>query len=117
MDETIMNKEELVKFLHIMFYNLETKTIDLSGLDFTKYKCNVDLSGKKVNGDLIQGDNDTGGNLIQGRNHVKGSLWDAGNIIDIDLWQGGNNVKRDLIESENVVKGNKASAKQVISSK
>lgn len=44
-----MTKEELVDYLYSNFYNVETNTIDISHLDFSKFQCNLNIGWCKAN--------------------------------------------------------------------
>lgn len=51
---TKMTKDELVKFLHDNFYNDKWGCVDLTDLDFSRYKCDLDICRMAVNGELNQ---------------------------------------------------------------
>lgn len=49
-----MDKKELAQFLYDNFYCSFLRSIDLSGLDFTPFGCDVNISGMKVAAELYQ---------------------------------------------------------------
>lgn len=60
-----MNKQELAEFLYENFYNRGTNTIDLSGLDFSGYRCNVSTSGMVSDMSIDQSDQKAGRTIYQ----------------------------------------------------
>lgn len=100
-----MTKEELVKLIYKNFYNEENNCIDLSGLDFTPYKCNVYTHQMKVDGDLSQGLQDVTKDLLQGSCQAKGTLYQVGQKVGKNLHQENQKVNGDLYQNFHQVKG------------
>lgn len=61
------DRDDLAKSLYDQCYKAHFNTIDLRNLDFTAYKCNVDTSHMKVDGDLLQNHQEVTGKLQEGK--------------------------------------------------
>lgn len=91
---TEISKKELVSLIYKHFYDKESNCIDLTGLNFAPYDCNVCMDYMRVNGDISQKGYKVSGNLNQ-----------SGQIVGQDLYQGEQTVKGDLHQSNIKVKG------------
>ena len=99
-----MTKQELVKLMVDNFSN-KIGYLDLSGLDFSEYDCNVDTSRMKVAKHLYQEQQDVKGDLYQEQQDVKGDLYQGEQKVGEDLFQGNQMVKGDLSQGNQTVKG------------
>lgn len=96
-----MTKQELVELMIENFTN-EGGVLDLSHLDFTKYKCNVDISGMKVSKTLFQ-NNQKADNIFQDEQEVKGSLFQNFQKVQGELYQSNQEVQGDLFQNRQEV--------------
>ena len=96
-----MSKEELVELLITSFVD-EEGVLDLSGLDFTKFECDVDISymnvagrlfqaNQKVEGDLFQGTQEAF-NVFQSAHKVNKSIFQDIHIVGDSVFEGNHNV-------------------------
>lgn len=69
-----MTKQELVELMIENFTN-EYGTLDLSELDFTKFDCDVNISGMEVARNLVQEYQKVQGNLYQMYQEVQGEIF------------------------------------------
>lgn len=69
-----MTIEEL-RDLIVREFMTEHGEIDISGLDFSMYDCDVQINLMKVKGNLWQCCNEVGGNLSQSGHRVTGTLY------------------------------------------
>ena len=110
-----MSKEELVKFLVDNFID-EDGDLDLSGLDFSEYDCDINIGHMKVSRDLYQNyqdvklglfqNNQKAGNiLLQSEQEVGGSLFQGGQKVEGNLHQGHQTVQGDLYQGGQEVRG------------
>ena len=89
------NKEEIRDWLLNNCIN-ENGSLNLSGLDFSDFEVDIDISNMKVKGNLHQRDQKVKGDLIQNSQEVKG-----------DLIQNSQEVKGDLNQCYQEVEGDK----------
>ena len=68
------NKEEIRDWLLNNCIN-ENGSLNLSGLDFSDFEVDIDISNMKVKGNLFQGNQKVKGDLIQNSQEVKGILY------------------------------------------
>lgn len=110
-----ITKEELAEFLTTYF--LSKGVVELSGLDFTKYRCcvnlskmkvagNLDQSGQEVRENLFQSDQRVGCCIEQSRQEVNGGLRQCDQKVHGDLHQCRQQVDVNLDQSDQVVGGN-----------
>lgn len=96
-----MNKEELVELLITNFVD-EEGVLDLSGLDFTKFECDVDISymnvagrlfqaNQKVEGDLFQNTQEAS-NVFQSAHKVSKSIFQDIHVVGDSVFEGNHNV-------------------------
>lgn len=85
-----LSTEELSELLYWLFIREDYNIVDISNLDFRKYKCDVCIDHLKVDGTLYQCDHEVTG----------------------DLWQCGHEVGLNLHQDEQLVKGNLYQEKQ-----
>lgn len=100
-----MTKKELVKFLVDNFTD-EDNRLDLSGLDFSEYEVNVNISEMKVNGVLYQRMHEIKGDIYQNYHVVKGNLNQKSHKVNGELLQGEHEVDGYISQSYHKVNGN-----------
>ena len=79
--------------------------LDLIGLDFSDFDCDIYISGIKVKKDLGQSEQNVEGSLFQGNQVVKNDLIQMGQLVRGDLYQNSQIVKGDLLQNEQTVNG------------
>lgn len=91
-----MNKDELVDFLYLFFYDKINRVLDLRGLNFEKYNCDIDISNMKVNGSLFQGQHEIRGTLDQDSQQVSEDLFQSSQEVGHHLYQSHQTVHGSL---------------------
>ena len=84
----------------------ENGNINLSGLDFSDFNGDIDISNMRVKGDLRQRCQKVEGNLNQANQEVKGDLYQCSQKVEGDLRQSFQEVKGMLSQSLQKVEGN-----------
>ena len=92
------NKEEIRDWLLNNCIN-ENGSLNLSGLDFSDFEVDIDISNMKVKGNLIQSYQEVKGNLFQRDQKVEGNLYQSYQKVKGDLWQSNQEVKVNLVQS------------------
>lgn len=91
-----MNKQDLAQLLYDNFYIERHNTINLCGLDFTSYNCNVDISRMKVSGELCQRGQEADGDILQDVQYTKGDLCQNNQTVEGDLYINCNYVEGNI---------------------
>lgn len=105
-----ISKEEKVKWILENCIN-ECGDIDLSGLDFSNFDGNVNISKMKVNGSLFQYDQNVkyflkqnfqtmGCDLYQDHQQVGGHLWQDNQIVGKELYQNNQKIRGKFFKGE-----------------
>lgn len=102
----LIKAQELVKLLRELCFDEKTNTIDLSNLDFSMYKCNVNTSHMKVDGKLNQSYQIVEENLVQSNCQVKKDIFQNCHRVDRNLYQDEQYVEYHLSQNDQVVGGN-----------
>lgn len=91
--------KDLKKIMLDNFVN-EYGNLDISGLDFSDFDGNVNISRMKVKGDLFQFNQEVGGHLFQCYQRVGRNLLQDGQKVIGELIQDCNCEKKNKEESE-----------------
>lgn len=94
-----MTKEELTKLLIENFMD-EYKMLDLSGLDFSEYNCDINIGHMKVSRDLYQNYQDVKLGLFQNNQKAGNILLQSEQEVGGSLFQGGQKVEGNLHQDE-----------------
>ena len=97
--EEKMTKEELVKLMIDNFSN-ENGYLDLSGLDFSEYDCDINIGHMKAPKNLFQDCQAVKSSLFQDDQNVVGDLNQSGNIVRGNLYQDLQEVQGDLCQDK-----------------
>lgn len=81
----MLSKEEIKKWL--LENCVKGGKLDLSGLDFSDFCGEVDISGMKVGGNLVQNYQEVDGNLMQNDQKVGLVLWQSEQTVGSALFQ------------------------------
>jgi gas vesicle protein len=100
----MINIEEVKKWLIANCID-ERGNLNISGLDFSDFDGDIDISGMRVKGDLRQRYQKVEGNLNQANQEVKGDLYQCSQKVEGDLRQSFQEVKGDLYQNCQEVKG------------
>ena len=103
------NKEEIRDWLLNNCIN-ENGSLNLSGLDFSDFEVDIDISNMKVKGNLIQSYQKVKGELWQSNQEVEGSLYQSFQKVEGSLYQNSQEVKGILYQDKIINGKTKAQA-------
>ena len=103
------NKEEIKEWLLRNAVN-ENGSLNLSGLDFSDFEVDIDISNMKVKGNLIQSYQEVKGELWQSNQKVEGSLYQSFQEVQGNLYQNSQEVKGILYQDKIINGKTKAQA-------
>lgn len=101
----MINIEEVKKWLIANCLD-ERGNLNISGLDFSDFNGDIDISGMRVKGDLYQNCQEVKGDLRQSCQKVEGNLYQGSQKVEGDLQQSLQKVEGDLQQGSQKVKGN-----------
>ena len=102
--ENMKTKEEIKEWLLNNCIN-ENGILNLSGLDFSDFEVDIDISNMKVKGNLHQGNQEVKGDLSQNSQEVKGNLYQSFQEVEGNLYQRNQKVEGDLYQNSQEVEG------------
>lgn len=90
--------QELAKFIYDHFYDDYSNTIDISGLDFSSYKCDIDISHMIVCGTICQNLQEADEDIIQNEQYAGRDLYQNNQTAERNLYTKCNYAGRKIYE-------------------